>query len=1265
MEAVASYKIYISDADGWRILRYGETITFSDLERQLFCYLCEHEGEKLYIEDVKQKLKWFPDPETKYDKLSQTLRQLREALTGNTTGTEMLVDNTPVLSVIKPDGKRKYISLCIMRDMPGVYFRVGDRPVIDNPPEGTLSPSPASPIAQPGYSPQTVWQEQYRDAMKTRYSAFPVMAFTPRELTVDAAAEARMVPQQESLQQSKADAQAADPMQMLADAPQMRQPQQDPQLVAKVLETLARDGKPRHVTLLGKPGDGKSTLLHKLCIAFTDAGKCPLFLTAPQCESLRSLQDYITSGACLHDIGPPPEFGSVLWEMAQKGDAPILVDGLDEANDRVRVRALLSNFASGAGRNAVIVVTCRKAVYQNLLAPFHTVELYPLEDKELKYYAGERLGVQAQTFLEILNADPRTKALAGNGLMLAMMAWLYKQGDFKPPVARDDLYERITTLFLEDPRRYDRALRVRLIDNQDLKSEALEEIAFHTYFCQGRNQEVKEGFALDCIRQVTRKEPRQRHQGDERAILTDLAQNAGLLAQDAAGMSSYRFFHPTFQEYFAARFLAARWKAGDIAYAGWLPSSEGWQERQSELRCPQCGCSWPSFWEMIFRLEYRELLLLFVGMLDSAEREQTFLDGISGDPLLIEGWRFDRQYRVQMDAEDDPHGIPDAAIDFVDHYVVRDRLFFLFAFVLEALCRCRHIHTDAVQRVFRGLKSVAWRRREEDALAVFRQARKRDNTAPIVAYYSQRLLEDGDYGIHYRAAEALGQIGQADERVITALVKALGNEDRWLRRRAAEALGQIGQAEERVIAALVKALKDGDYGVRSRAAEALGQIGQADERVIAALVKALKDGDYGVRSRATEALGQIGQADERVIAALVKALKDGDYGVRSRATEALGQIGQADERVIAALVKALEDGDDWLRRSAEEALVKLGQAEERVITALVKALEDRDDWVRGRAAEALGQIGQADERVITALVKALKDEDYSVCLRAAEALVKLGQADERVIAALVKALEDEVRWVRGRAAEALGQIGQAEERVIAALVKALTDRDDWVRGRAAEALGQIGQADERVIAALVKALTDRDDWVRDSAAEALGQIGQADERVIAALVKALEDEVRWVRDSAAEALGQIGQAEERVVAALVKALTDKYSGVRGRAAEALGQIGQAEERVVAALVKALTDRDDWVRDSAAEALGQISQAEERVIAALVKALTDKYSGVRDSAAEALGRIADARVVEPLAALAENRSIPEANRLDAIRLLIELEARLRRDRISNV
>lgn len=73
-----------------------------------------------------------------------------------------------------------------------------------------------------------------------------------------------------------------------------------------------------------------------------------------------------------------------------------------------------------------------------------------------------------------------------------------------------------------------------------------------------------------------------------------------------------------------------------------------------------------------------------------------------------------------------------------------------------------------------------------------------------------------------QAALILGLLG--DKRAINTLSQVLNATDRVLRGRAAEALGQFKDLDEKIVQELVQGLQDEDYFVRECCAKALGQL---------------------------------------------------------------------------------------------------------------------------------------------------------------------------------------------------------------------------------------------------------------------------------------------------------------------------------------------------------------------------------------------------------------------------------------------------------
>jgi len=173
------------------------------------------------------------------------------------------------------------------------------------------------------------------------------------------------------------------------------------------------------------------------------------------------------------------------------------------------------------------------------------------------------------------------------------------------------------------------------------------------------------------------------------------------------------------------------------------------------------------------------------------------------------------------------------------------------------------------------------------------------------------LLDDPDAHVRLQAKEAVAQIGKP---AITALVAQLKHESRLVRGNAVAALAQI--ADPRVVTPLVRMLGDLDRFVQNLALVALVGLGEMGTEHLEA---ALRNKNPGVRQNATKALGMIG--DVRAVDYLIPMLKDPEPVIRAAAAEALGNIG--DSRAFAALSTSLADENAFVRAHTKDALQKL------------------------------------------------------------------------------------------------------------------------------------------------------------------------------------------------------------------------------------------------------------------------------------------------------------------------------------------------------
>jgi HEAT repeat protein len=250
------------------------------------------------------------------------------------------------------------------------------------------------------------------------------------------------------------------------------------------------------------------------------------------------------------------------------------------------------------------------------------------------------------------------------------------------------------------------------------------------------------------------------------------------------------------------------------------------------------------------------------------------------------------------------------------------------------------------------------------------------------ALVQDEVVQGQEGSLQWEAAWALGQIGAP---AVPTLVEVLQDGRARQLRLAAMAVGQIGPAAARAVSALVWVLRREDWDVegeeewrgRVHAAEALGQIGPAAASAVPALAEVVQDEDgeedETVYLEAVAALGRIGPAAAAAVPALTKALQHPQTEAsrvanhKRHAAAALGRIGPA---AVPALIESLQQDVKipLVRTEAARALGQIGPAAKAAVPALSEALQDEDPKLRAAATEALGQIGPQAQTAAPTLV---------------------------------------------------------------------------------------------------------------------------------------------------------------------------------------------------------------------------------------------------------------------------------------------------------
>jgi energy-coupling factor transporter ATP-binding protein EcfA2 len=363
----------------------------------------------------------------------------------------------------------------------------------------------------------------------------------------------------------------------------------EPVLPVKVEEALA---KHKRVVVLGDPGSGKSTLLKYLSLRLAAEPNAPLPIPVPlnayadaqkkgtDTSLQRFLSDYYASRSCQTEaLGP-------LFDAAlQKGQAVVLLDGLDEVQTRSR-RLLIERIeifaAWAAGKNNRVLVTSRIVGYGESPLSGRDWQLFTLVDfdrQAIEAFAARwclafeksTLGDnpeaaasaerERRSLLEALELNPGVAQLASNPLLLTILALIKRQG-VSLPNRRVELYELYLKTLITSWSKA-RALDKRPVgpEMDYLKTIAVlaplalwlreenpsaglvsEErlVEWLTSFYQGEEYEYKRDEAADRARD----------------FLNSVRTYSNLLIE--RGQGRYGFIHLTFEEMLAARALVQK-----------------------------------------------------------------------------------------------------------------------------------------------------------------------------------------------------------------------------------------------------------------------------------------------------------------------------------------------------------------------------------------------------------------------------------------------------------------------------------------------------------------------------------------------------------------------------------------------------------------------------------------------------------------------------------------------------------------------------------
>lgn len=321
--------------------------------------------------------------------------------------------------------------------------------------------------------------------------------------------------------------------------------------------------KYRKLIVKGPPGSGKSILLKHLAFSYAD-GTLPLreqpiailWELKELNYSQKSLEQHLVED--LEQKGFPNAERFVSQGL-RRGRVMLLLDGLDEVNSEERPRVvreiwdLLKKLDSDRSR---VIITCRTAIYKPEFDDRvdRTLKVVEFNQWEIRKFLRswrdnmpEGKSVE-QLMKKLQESDSQIMTLAGNPLMLAIIAYLYTtENSFELPRSRAQFYERATETLNQDN-------DYEAID----KRSVLQDLAL--YFQDNANSQEQDDRSVDRLQVFERVKKQLGALGlapdkDVKKLLNEIMERSGLLLRIDGG-DRYQFAHFTLQEFFAAAALS-------------------------------------------------------------------------------------------------------------------------------------------------------------------------------------------------------------------------------------------------------------------------------------------------------------------------------------------------------------------------------------------------------------------------------------------------------------------------------------------------------------------------------------------------------------------------------------------------------------------------------------------------------------------------------------------------------------------------------------
>ncbi|CAO3568739.1 unnamed protein product [Mortierella alpina] len=979
------------------------------------------------------------------------------------------------------------------------------------------------------------------------------------------------------------------------------------------------DGKldyPRRILVQGRAGIGKTTLCKMIvheCQTGTWRDRFDAVLWLPlrrlKLFKIDNLQRLFRKMFFIRGLDEEGDnLARALCLSAQQGRVLFILDGLDEVvsetedDEGIALRTFLRDVLF-AQRH--VVITSRPSGLDRSLLPPIDLELETMgfnQENVSDYVATVLKPKPARTVLDFIRRTPTIQGLANIPVQLDIIcySWDSLPNDGQA-ITMTGLYQlMVWKLCCKDVyqlKKHANGVRLTVRQINQLEPDEVDDLM------------TSELIYLEYLafKGLANHHQIELNEDDLRFAFRDLKKYAGFDSKHCDYPQTWYFLHLTFQEYFAAAWIARHLH---------VETPQSVRKPQTVARVMTMEQTASFIQKHKYNPQYEIVWWMVAGLLQG-EALRGFFDMVQGAPRDLIG---SRHQQVLAACLHEARARLNSAIVATMDWELREWLRFEMQACRYDARSCSKLgsQTSFPEAVLLdSLNSVcSWKP------ALFRTLGTRSFLSASATEFLTGLLQDEQNDVRSAAASALGKKAPELESAIHLLYTACNNTfnhgSDLARFSALLGGGRQFASMDSAWQSYFSVFKDEQKSGGSSAASSLANQSTLSESTVESLIAAMVDGDRAVGEAATQTLGTQTALQEAAIQTLTTALRTKDWWVKTSVASVLSSQSILSETTIQSLATALGDRDECVRSPAAKGLYKQRLLPEIAIHSLVAALKSKDGSIPPSELGSWGKLPPSAESVTEALTAASERGNSNIQYSAALMLGKPERALESPIMPLLLALEENGQYFHSSAAAVLAKQSTLSEPAIESLIDALRHENEYVRFSAASALANQSNLSESVLKPVIATLLGENRWFRFSAASVLSNQSELATSAIESLTAALKDEDEDVRSLVASVLGSQPTLPNSATHSLITALTDSSANVRDLAASALAKQSSLSESTIELLLLALKNDSDEVRRSAALAFGGKFTLSDSVLEPLISLLRDDNGDIRKSATSSLG-----------------------------------------------